>query len=168
MTLPPTIYTSALSRRSVRENGRKKSTSRHWTFSVRRLSAIRVTDPPSLQLRFATGRSITLAGQTTRMQTVVRASIWLVELLGLPVATPASSALLPKCLATSEKTLAQLSHLSTVPLNSTRVSLWVGNGVAWLRLWAGQPDVAIDHFGTSMRLNPLHRRAGPHLGIGMG
>jgi adenylate cyclase len=112
------------------ENGRKNATSRHWTFSVRRLSAIRVTDPPSLQRRFATGHSITLAGQTTRMQTVVRASIWLVGLLGLPVATPASSALLPKCLATSEKTLAQLSHLSTAPLNSTRVSLWVGNGAA--------------------------------------
>jgi pentatricopeptide repeat protein len=98
----------------------------------------------------------------------VRASISLVGLLGLLVATPMSSALLPACLATSEKTLAQLSRLSTAPLNSTRVSLWVWEWSGWLRLWAGQPDVAIDHFGTSMRLNPLHRRAGPYLGIGMG
>jgi TolB-like protein len=95
-----------------------------------RLSAIRVTDPPSLQQRFAIKSSITLAGQETRVQTVVRASISLVGLLGLLVATPTSSALLPAYLATSEKTLAQLSHLSTVPLNSTRVSLWVGNGAA--------------------------------------
>jgi adenylate cyclase len=39
---------------------------------------------------------------------------------------------------------------------------------AWLRLWAGQPDVAIDHLGTSMRLNPRDRRADPLLGIGIG
>jgi adenylate cyclase len=39
---------------------------------------------------------------------------------------------------------------------------------AWLRLWAGQPDVAIEHFGTSMRLNPRDRRADPLLGIGVG
>jgi adenylate cyclase len=39
---------------------------------------------------------------------------------------------------------------------------------AWLRLWAGQPDVAIEHFGTSMRLNPCDRRAEPLLGIGVG
>jgi hypothetical protein len=55
------------------------------------------------------GRS---CGTAAPWQTVVRASIWLVGLLGLPVTTPASSALLPKCLATSEKTLAQRSHLS--------------------------------------------------------
>jgi adenylate cyclase len=39
---------------------------------------------------------------------------------------------------------------------------------AWLRLWAGLPDVAIEHFGTSMRLNPRDRRAEPLLGIGVG
>jgi adenylate cyclase len=39
---------------------------------------------------------------------------------------------------------------------------------AWLRLWAGQPDVAIEHFGTSMRLNPRDRKAEPLLGIGVG
>jgi adenylate cyclase len=43
---------------------------------------------------------------------------------------------------------------------------WQWSG--WLRLWAGQPDVGIGHFETSMRLDPLHGRAGPYLGIGMG
>jgi adenylate cyclase len=54
----------------------------------------------------------------------------------------------------------------SLELNPSFALGWEWSG--WLRLWAGQPDVAIDHFGTSMRLNPLHRRAGPHLGIGMG
>jgi len=38
----------------------------------------------------------------------------------------------------------------------------------WLRLWAGQPDVGIDHFGTSMRLNPLQWRGDLYLGTGVG
>jgi len=38
----------------------------------------------------------------------------------------------------------------------------------WLRLWAGELDVAIGHFETSMRLNPLQGRADYYLGIGMG
>jgi adenylate cyclase len=54
----------------------------------------------------------------------------------------------------------------SLELNPSFALGWEWSG--WLRLWAGQPDVAIDHFGTSMRLNPLHRRAGPYLGIGMG
>ena len=54
----------------------------------------------------------------------------------------------------------------SLELNPSFALGWEWSG--WLRLWAGQPDVAIDHFGTSMRLNPLHRSAGPHLGIGMG
>src|SRR6516162_4363072 len=129
-TLPPTIYTFALSRRSVRENGRRNGASRRSAFSVGRSSVIRITDLRLLQRRFATRHFITLAGLTTRVPTAVRASISLVGRLGLLVATPMSSALLPACLATSEKTLAQLSHLSTVPLNSTRALLWVGNGAA--------------------------------------
>jgi TolB-like protein/class 3 adenylate cyclase len=43
---------------------------------------------------------------------------------------------------------------------------WQSSG--WLRLWAGEPDVAIGHFETSMRLNPLQDRADYYLGIGMG
>ena len=43
---------------------------------------------------------------------------------------------------------------------------WQWSG--WLRLWAGQPDVGGGHFETSMRLDPLHGRAGAYLGIGMG
>jgi adenylate cyclase len=37
-----------------------------------------------------------------------------------------------------------------------------------LRLWAGQQDVAIRHFETSMRLNPLQGRQDLYLGIGVG
>jgi adenylate cyclase len=54
----------------------------------------------------------------------------------------------------------------SLELNPSFALGWEWSG--WLRLWAGQPDVAIDHFVTSMRLNPLHRRAGPYLGTGMG
>jgi TolB-like protein/class 3 adenylate cyclase len=54
----------------------------------------------------------------------------------------------------------------SLELNPSFALSWEWSG--WLRLWAGQTDVAIDHFATSMRLNPLHRRAGPYVGIGMG
>jgi len=43
---------------------------------------------------------------------------------------------------------------------------WQWSG--WLRLWAGEPDVAVSHFETSMRLNPMQGRADYYLGIGMG
>ena len=42
---------------------------------------------------------------------------------------------------------------------------WVVSGT--LRLWAGQPELAIGHFETSVRLSP-HRRAGTFMLIGMG
>jgi adenylate cyclase len=38
---------------------------------------------------------------------------------------------------------------------------------AWLRLWCGQPDLAIKHFEASLRLNPLEQRANPFMGIGV-
>jgi adenylate cyclase len=51
-------------------------------------------------------------------------------------------------------------------LNPGLAGGWQWSG--WLRLWAGQPDVGIGHFETSMRLNPLQGRADLYLGIGMG
>jgi tetratricopeptide (TPR) repeat protein len=51
-------------------------------------------------------------------------------------------------------------------LNPSFAQGWDRSG--WLRLWAGLPDLAIEHFGTSMRLNPRDRRAEPLLGIGVG
>jgi adenylate cyclase len=51
-------------------------------------------------------------------------------------------------------------------LNPNFAMGWQWSG--WLRLWAGQPDVGIGHFETSIRLDPLHGRASPYLGIGMG
>ena len=54
----------------------------------------------------------------------------------------------------------------SLELNPSFALAWARS--AWLRLWAGQPDVAIEHFGTSMRLNPRDRRAEPLLGIGVG
>jgi adenylate cyclase len=39
---------------------------------------------------------------------------------------------------------------------------------AWLRLWAGQPDLAINHFETSLRLNPHMNRPNAFMGIGVG
>jgi adenylate cyclase len=54
----------------------------------------------------------------------------------------------------------------SLELNPSFAQGWARS--AWLRLWAGQPDTAIEHFGTSMRLNPRDRRAEPLLGIGVG
>ena len=51
-------------------------------------------------------------------------------------------------------------------LNPSFALGWQWSG--WLRLWAGQPDLGIGHFETSMRLNPLMGRADFYLGIGMG
>jgi adenylate cyclase len=39
---------------------------------------------------------------------------------------------------------------------------------AWLRLWAGQPDLALDYFATSVRLSPRENAPGVLLGIGIG
>jgi TolB-like protein len=47
--------------------------------------------------------------------------------------------------------------------NSARAWMWGG----WIRLWAGQPDLAIEHFETSWRLNPRVARANPLMGIGV-
>ena len=53
-----------------------------------------------------------------------------------------------------------------IELNQSFALGWQWSG--WLRLWAGYPDIGIEHFETSMRLNPLQGRADPYLGIGMG
>jgi adenylate cyclase len=47
--------------------------------------------------------------------------------------------------------------------NSARAWMWGG----WIRLWAGEPDLAIKHFETSWRLNPRVSRANPLMGIGV-
>jgi adenylate cyclase len=39
---------------------------------------------------------------------------------------------------------------------------------AWLRLWAGEPDVGIRHMQISMRFNPLQSRGDSYIAIGMG
>jgi adenylate cyclase len=38
----------------------------------------------------------------------------------------------------------------------------------WLRLWAGQPDLAIEHFERFSRLSPHDIRAAASIGIGTG
>jgi tetratricopeptide (TPR) repeat protein len=43
---------------------------------------------------------------------------------------------------------------------------WQRSG--WLRLWAGQPELAIDHFETALRLNPLDPAPATLMGIGVG
>jgi TolB-like protein/class 3 adenylate cyclase len=50
-------------------------------------------------------------------------------------------------------------------LNPNFARGWQWNG--WLRLWAGEPDVAIKHFETSLRLNPREQQANPFMGIGV-
>jgi len=50
-------------------------------------------------------------------------------------------------------------------LNPSFAFGWVQSG--WLRSWAGQADVAIEHFEKSLRLNPM-RRAPATFGIAVG
>jgi adenylate cyclase len=54
----------------------------------------------------------------------------------------------------------------SLELNPSFAGGWVNSG--WLRLWAGQPDIAIEHFRTGLRLNPRAHHAGAFLGIGVG
>ena len=51
-------------------------------------------------------------------------------------------------------------------LNPSSALGWQRSG--WLRLWAGQPDLAIKHFETSLRLSPREHRSNPFMGIGVG
>jgi pentatricopeptide repeat protein len=50
-------------------------------------------------------------------------------------------------------------------LNPSSARGWQWSG--WLRAWTGQPDLAIKHFETSLRLNPREQRANPLMGIGV-
>ena len=50
-------------------------------------------------------------------------------------------------------------------LNPSFAYGWYWSG--WLRMFAGQPDMAIEHFESSMRLNPRGQRAFHLSGIGM-
>jgi tetratricopeptide (TPR) repeat protein len=50
-------------------------------------------------------------------------------------------------------------------LNPSFARGWQWSG--WLRLWAGQPDLAIKHFETSLRLDPREGRANPFMGLGV-
>jgi TolB-like protein len=53
-----------------------------------------------------------------------------------------------------------------VELNPSYASGWINSG--WLRLWAGHPDLAIQHLETGLRLNPRDRQHGAVMGIGVG
>jgi TolB-like protein/class 3 adenylate cyclase/tetratricopeptide (TPR) repeat protein len=44
-------------------------------------------------------------------------------------------------------------------LNPSYASGWFWSG--WLRLWSGQPDLAIEHFERSLRLNPRRKARAP-------
>jgi hypothetical protein len=51
-------------------------------------------------------------------------------------------------------------------LNPSFARGWQQSG--WLRLWVGEPDTAIKHFETSLRLSPREHRSNPFMGIGVG
>ena len=51
-------------------------------------------------------------------------------------------------------------------LNPSFASGWQWS--AWLRLWAGEPEVGIRHIEISKRLNPLQERADAYMAIGIG
>jgi adenylate cyclase len=50
-------------------------------------------------------------------------------------------------------------------INPSFADGWHWSG--WIRLWAGFPDLAIDHLKRSLRLNPLDPESGASLAIGM-
>jgi adenylate cyclase len=51
-------------------------------------------------------------------------------------------------------------------LNPSFARGWIRSG--WLRLWAGQYDLGIKHFETSIRLSPRESRFTSYLGVGIG
>jgi len=51
-------------------------------------------------------------------------------------------------------------------LNPSFADGWRNSG--WLRLWAGQPDLGIEHIRTAIRLSPRDSLANSFLGIGVG
>jgi adenylate cyclase len=53
----------------------------------------------------------------------------------------------------------------SLELNPSAAMAWMRSG--WLRLWAGQIDLGIEHFENSLRFNPL-RRAPASFGIAVG
>jgi tetratricopeptide (TPR) repeat protein len=52
----------------------------------------------------------------------------------------------------------------SVALSPSRAHSWLVSG--WIRLWAGEPEVAIEHLNTSLRLNPRGLRSMHTLGVG--
>ena len=50
-------------------------------------------------------------------------------------------------------------------LNPSFAQGWRWSG--WMRLWAGRPDLAHQHFETSVRLNPRENRAAVYQAIGV-
>ena len=59
--------------------------------------------------------------------------------------------------------IALLDHGLRLNPSSARGWQWSG----WLRAWAGELEQAIEHFETSLRLNPREQRANPLMGIGV-
>jgi TolB-like protein len=54
----------------------------------------------------------------------------------------------------------------SLQLNPSFARGWFRSG--WLRLWAGQYDLGINHFETSVRLSPRESSIGTYVGIGIG
>jgi adenylate cyclase len=54
----------------------------------------------------------------------------------------------------------------SLELNPSYSDGWRWSG--WIRLWAGQPDLAIEHFESALRLNPLEPAQGTLMRIGVG
>jgi adenylate cyclase len=59
--------------------------------------------------------------------------------------------------------IALLDHGLKLNPSSARGWQWSG----WLKAWVGELDQAIEHFETSLRLNPREQRANPLMGIGV-
>src|SRR3984893_16790678 len=55
--------------------------------------------------------------------------------------------------------------MGTVALSPSRAHSWLVSG--WVRVWAGEPEVAIEHFYTSLRVDPRGLRPMHALGIGI-
>jgi adenylate cyclase len=53
----------------------------------------------------------------------------------------------------------------SLQINPSFADGWRWSG--WLRLWAGSPDVAIEHFERSVRLNPLDAKSGTTMATGV-
>ena len=156
-----TAYDLYLRALSHLQSWQKEEISSRSTWSRRRSSAIRTTAPLSRWQRAVNLFSKPTIGPTILNQPAAKGSISPGERLGPSPTTRLFWAMPPSYWPTLARTSMPPWNWSTVLWRSIRASPRGWRDSGFLRLYAGQPDAAINHFETYLRLNPRADRAAP-------